>query len=133
MAQVGVKPTNGFVVPDGNWLLGLAGGQNQITQSGISAAGTTQAGSTPLPGGVSGIEVDTCGANAGVSLPFAFAGTELSIFNFNTGQTLTVYPSIANNPNTAAQDTINHTTTTTIATNTSKIFWCSKDGNWAAQ
>jgi hypothetical protein len=131
---VGNPPVNGYAVPDGVWLLGLAGGQNNSYQSGITAAGTTQATATQLPSGIALIEADTVASSTGVNLPPCLPGTELSLYN-NGAQTLTVYPAVANNPVTAAQDTINNGTSLTsgIATHVLQYFSCAKAGVWASK
>jgi len=133
LATVGTPPVSGGpALVDGTWLNGLAGGQNLSYQYAISAAGTTQATATQLPSGIALIEVDTVGSSAGVALPFCYQGTEFKVYN-NGANTLTFYPGVTNNPITAAQDTINNATTATASTHTSKLFYCAKNGNWAAQ
>jgi hypothetical protein len=133
--SVGIAPlANGtFATIDQTWLNGLAGGVNFTYQYGISAVGTNQATATQLPAGVFTLEVDTSGSGGatGVALPACFQGTQLSINN-NTAYTFDVYPAIVNNPITAAQDTINNTTSTTITTYARKTFSCAKNGVWAA-
>ncbi len=131
---VGIPPLPGFGLVDGNWLFGVANGQNANYQSGIVAAGTTQATATQLAAGVTLLEIDTCPASAGVALPPAIQGTELSIYN-NGAQTLTVYPSIANNQvlSPAAQDTINNGASVTIATHVVNYFTCAKNGIWSSK
>lgn len=130
----GIVPVPGFQVPDGSWLLGLAGGLNNTYQSGITAAGTTQATATQLPSGIALIEVDTAAASTGVNLPPCYPGTEFSVYN-NGAQTLTVYPAVANNPVTAAQDTINNGTTLSggIGSHALQVFSCAKAGVWASK
>jgi|SRR5882762_1812846 len=132
-AVTGNPPVNGFQTPDGTWLLGLAGGQNYAYQYGITAAGTTQATATPLPAGVYLLEADTVAASTGVNLPTCVPGTQIILYN-NGAQTLTVYPAVANNPATAAQDTINNNTTlpSGLATHVQIAFACVKAGVWSA-
>jgi hypothetical protein len=136
LAVSGVAPTinGGFVQPDASWLYGLAGGQNFSYQYGITAAGTNQATSTQLAAGVYLLEVDTAGSGGatGVALPPCFQGTQL-VVNDNTAYTIDVYPSIVNNSITAAQDTINNLTSTTITTYAAKTFSCAKNGVWSAK
>lgn len=130
----GVAPQNGFGMQDGTWLNGLAAGENCTYQSGVAAAGSTQAGSTQLQPGYALVEVDTVASSTGVALPPAIQGTEISIYN-NGANTLTVYPSIANNGATGAQDTINNGSSLSggIATHASALFFCAKNGAWAAK
>lgn len=132
MAVTGQAPVNGFGPVDGTWLQGLASGQNETYQYGISAAGTTQATATQLPAGINLMEIDTAAASSGVALPPCYQGTEFSIYN-NGANTVTFYPNVINNPTTSAQDTINNSTSTTIATHTPIFFFCAKNGNWAAK
>jgi len=139
MAQYGQAPVGGPGLVDGVWLGqgpgtpgGLSGGQNNAYISGLTAAGAAQATATAMADGYKLYEFDTVASSTGAALPTAFAGRELKIYN-KGAQTLTVYPAVANNPITAAQDTINNTTSKTIAQYVSVTFWCAKDGVWAAQ
>lgn len=133
VALVGQVPVPGFQAIDGSWLLGLASGTNLTYQYGITAAGTTQATATQLPAGIALLEVDTAAASTGVALPPCVAGTVVQLYN-NGAQTLTIYPSIANNGLTAAQDTINNGTSLSggLATHTQISFACAKNGVWGA-
>lgn len=132
LAATGQPPVNGFGAVDGTWLNGLAAGQNHAYLSGVTAAGTTQATCTPLPATAGLIEVDTTASSTGVCLPPALPGTDFAVYN-NGANTLTFYPAILNNPVTAAQDTINNTTSLTATTKTMRYFFCAKAGIWAAQ
>jgi hypothetical protein len=135
-AAVGIPPipSNGPGMVDGTWLNGVVGGLNYSYQSGFTAAGTTQATSLQLPSGIYLMEVDTAAASTGVALPPCIQGTHFFIYN-NGAQTLTIYPSIVNNPITAAQDTINNGTSLSggLATHTPETFFCAKNGVWAAK
>lgn len=133
-AATGVPPSTGFGLVDGTWLAGLAGGQNQTFQSGFTATGTTQATALQLPAGIAKLQVDTTAASTGVALPPCFAGTEVWLYN-NGASTLTIYPSIANNSVTAAQDTINSGTSFSggLATHVLALFGCAKNGVWGAK
>lgn len=133
-AAIGTPPQSGFQLVDGDWLNALAGGHNRVYQTGFTAVGTTQATALQLPTRTALMEVDTAAASTGVALPPALKGVEIALYN-NGAQTLTVYPSIANNPVTAAQDTINNGTSLSggMATHTAAIFFCAKDGVWAAK
>lgn len=131
---VGFPPQPGFQTPDGTWLLGLAGGLNNTYQSGITAAGTTQATATQLPSGIAMLEVDTAAASTGIALPPCLPGTEFGVYN-NGANTVSVYPAVANNPVTAAQDTINSATSLSggVATHVLQYFSCAKAGVWASK
>lgn len=135
-AVVGVAPipSNGPGLVDGMWLNGLAGGSNFSYQYAITAAGTTQATATALPANVYLVEVDTAAASTGVNLPPALPGTALVLYN-NGAQTLAVYPAVANNPITAAQDTINNGTSWSggVATHVKISCSAAKAGVWACQ
>lgn len=128
----GTAPQNGFGTVDGTWLNGLAGGQNESYISGLVGAGSTQAGATQVPSGYALIEFDTVASSTGAALPSCLAGTEFSIYN-NGANTLTVYPNVNNNPVTGSQDTINNTTSVTIATHVVDFFGCAKNGVWSAK
>ena len=130
-ATVGTPPIGGPGLVDGVWLNGLAGGQNMTYQYGLTAVGTNQATALQLPAGIYMLEVDTAGSGGatGVALPPCIQGTQVVVED-NTAYTIDVYPSIANNPVTAAQDTINNTTSTTITTYAQKRFSCGKNGVW---
>jgi len=135
-ASVGIAPLSGgtFATIDQTWALGVAGGQNFSYQYGLTAVGTNQATSLQLPAGVFLLEVDTAGSGGatGIALPTCLAGTQV-VVNDNTAYTVDVYPSIVNNPITAAQDTINNSTSTTITTYAAKTFSCAKNGVWSAK
>jgi hypothetical protein len=136
-AIVGTPPPagSGPGLVDGVWLNGLAGGLNETYQAGVSAAGTTQATATQLPASIALIQIDTVPASSGVNLPPAFAGTEIQVFN-STATTIKFYPPVANNPITAAQDTINGAASlsvTGVAGGTVSAFMCAKNGVWAAK
>jgi hypothetical protein len=136
MAVVGTPPTpaTGPGLVDGTWLNGLASGQNYSYQYAFTAVGTTQATALQLPAGIALLEVDTAGSGGatGVALPPCFQGAQITL-NDNTAYTIDVYPAIANNSITAAQDTINNTTSTTITTYAAKTFSCAKNGVWSAK
>jgi hypothetical protein len=126
-------PANGgFRLMDSQWVLGVSQGVNNTYASGLTGAGTTQATATALPANTSMYELDTVGASTGFNLPFAFSGTRLSIYNA-TGTTATIYPAVTNNPVTAAQDTINSSTSTTILTHVKLTCAAAKDGVWGCQ
>jgi hypothetical protein len=132
---VGTPPLsgNGFALQDGQWLLGLANGQNYSFQSGITALGTTQATAQQLAAAVYLQEVDTTASGTGVNLPSCQAGTQVVLYN-NGASTLTIYPTVPNNPGTGAQDTINNGTTLSggLASHTQIAFACIKTGVWSA-
>jgi hypothetical protein len=136
LATVGIAPNapSGFAMIDQAWILGVANGQNSSFVSGLTATGSTQAGALQIAAGIGLIEVDTAAASTGIALPACVAGTEVSVYN-NGASTLTVYPQIANNGLTGAQDTIQGATSLSggMATNTTNYFFCAKTGRWAAK
>src|ERR1700731_1463542 len=131
VAAVGTPPGTGPGLVDGAWLNGLAGGQNYTYQSGITAAGTTQATATQLPTNIYLIEIDTVASSTGVNLPPCIPGTQMQIYN-NGANTPPIYPAVPNNPITAAQDTINNGTSITLASHVATSPACAKAGVWYA-
>jgi hypothetical protein len=137
LAVTGTPPGQGPGLVDGVWLNGLANGLNNSYQYGISAAGTTQATATVLPASIAMLEIDTSltAGTSGVALPSCFAGSQIRLYN-NTAYTVYIYPSVTNNPITAAQDLINNTTggsNVTVTTYATKDISCMKNGVWGAQ
>lgn len=134
-AVVGTPPINGFATVDGNWLNGLAGGQNATFQSGIVAhAGGTQAACFNLPVGVYYMQIDTVATTGdSVCLPFAAAGTNVQIRN-NGANTVNIFGQSANNPLTGAADTINGTAGSSAyspTTQQSADCFVAKNGSWS--
>jgi hypothetical protein len=122
---------------DATWLNGLAAGQNQTFQSGLAAPNAANQGTaTPVPSGISMVEVDSSVNTGSLVLPFAVAGTEISIIQNGTG-VLNIYANAGTNPLTAAQDQINNASNATaFATVTSpSVTWfaCAKNGKWYAK
>jgi hypothetical protein len=120
-----------FAMIDQSWLYDLSGGRNLTYQSGVAAAGSSQATATQLSGAVALVEIDS--GTGGFNLPTCKAGTSLWVYN-KSGATLTAYPTVANNPVTGAQDTINGSTTKgSLSDATPYFFGCAKDGAWFAK
>jgi hypothetical protein len=132
LAVTGFLPQDGFGTVDGTYVKGIAKGLNFFFQSGIAAAGTTQATATQIPANRYLIEVDTVASGSGVALPPCLSGTSLSVYN-NSANALLVYPAVANNPKTGAQDTINNTTSVSVAAHTPEILSCALNGVWSAK
>ena len=134
---VGTPPGTGPQLVDGAWLLGISGGENQTF--GIVAApnAASQSTGTPIPSGVSLIEIDS-GVNTGsVVLPAAVAGTEISIINnLGSGNAVNVYANPATNQLTGTLDKIgnasNATATPISGATAGTIMWfaCAKNGAW---
>lgn len=125
-------PANGgFRLMDSAYVLGIAQGVNFTFINGITATGTTQATATQLIPGFAIVNIDTVAASTGVALPPCIAGTVIDIYN-NGLNTLTIYPSIANNPITGIQDTINAITSITLASHVAISPACGKNGGWGA-
>ena len=129
-AAIGFVPTSGFQLIDGDWLNGLAGGHNLTFQNGLTAVGTNQATSLQLADRIAVLEIDTSSASTGVAMPAALQGVAITVIN-NTANNITVYPQIANNPVTAAQDTFNNAATSyTLNAHTGSGFTSGKNGLW---
>jgi hypothetical protein len=126
---------------DGIWLLALAGGQNRVYESGLTAhAGGTQAAGFQIPSGFELIEFDTV-ANAADSaiLPFATTpGTIIVVIN-STATSMNVYANPGTNPVTGVADKLNGSTSAAVAvaagnttTPAAVRFYCVKAGVWQA-
>ncbi len=130
---VGTQPGNGPQLIDGTWVNGLAGGQNQTYQSGLTANNAaSQSTATSIPAGIAIVEVDTSVANGSLVLPFANAGTEFALNN-NTANSLDVYAQPGTNAATSSLDTINslsNTTAFSAGANAITVFMCAKNGKW---
>lgn len=127
---IGIAPPNGFATPDGNWLNAMAGGHNLLFQNGLTAIGSSQATSLQLLDRIAILEIDTSSASTGAALPVALAGVNIFVIN-NTANNITIYPSIANNPVTSAQDTFNNAATSfTLTAHSGTGFTCGKNGLW---
>lgn len=127
---IGEVPLNGFQLVDGTWLSGLAGGHNLLSQNGLTAVGSSQATALQLADRIAVLEIDTSSASTGAALPPALAGVNVFVIN-NTANNITIYPSIANNPVTSAQDTFNNAATSfTLNAHTGTGFTCGKNGLW---
>lgn len=128
--MVGTAPAKNArqALQDGLWLNGLANGQNRSYVNGITAhSGGTKAAAFQLPAAVSLIEVDTVAAdNDSVLAPQAAKGATFLIFNAGA-HTLNIYGRGTNTINGAATATAYSLTTGQTA-----IFFCAKDGSWAA-
>lgn len=131
---IGTVPTPGFQEIDGDFVNGITQGHNSVFQNGLTAGGNSQATALQLADRISMFEIDTVAASAGVALPPALAGMEISVYN-NGASTLTIYPSIVNNGATGAQDTINNGTSFSggVATHTGAYFFCAKNGVWCGK
>lgn len=133
---IGIRPSAGFSLIDGQWARELSNGNNDTGINGITAhSGGTQAAALALSNNFSLYEVDTVAAdNDSVSLPFAAIGERKMVFN-NGAHTLAIYASPNTNPLTGSTDVINKTVNTqsyTITTGQTVIFFCAKNGVWAA-
>jgi hypothetical protein len=124
-------PGDGPGLPDGKWLDGLAGGSNYRFRPNIVAAGSNQATATLLPSNRALLEIDS--GTGGYALPPCYSGVAFSVYN-NSGATLTAYPNVNNNPITAAQDTINGSSSLgSLSNHTLTIFSCANTGNWGSK
>jgi hypothetical protein len=134
-AVTGQPPVQGFQTPDGTWLLGLSGGQNQSYEFAITAkAGGTQTTCTNIAPGIYLNQVDTVASgNDSICLPFAVAGTNIQIRN-NGAQTMAIFAQSGTNLLTASTDTINNASNassyTVVAQNSADCF-AAKNGSWS--
>lgn len=133
----GVAPaTLGPALADGTWLIGLAQGLNRGVAFGVTAhAGGGQAAAQAMPTTSELTQVDTVAtASDSIALPFAVAGTIDFVFN-NGANTLAVFAQSGTNLLTGATDTINqlaNATSFTLTAGQSAVFFCCKNGKWAA-
>jgi hypothetical protein len=135
----GVPPGAGFELTDGAWLRALAGGLNVGQISGFTAnVSSSQSGGAQIPSGIALVEVDTSVTLGSVILPYAIAGTVLTIIN-NTLNQLYVYANPTFNRLTGTLDTINQsgsnsTPFTGVTASNSNVpvvtFYCAKNGLW---
>ena len=126
---IGQTPVGQQQLIDGDFVNGITQGHNMVAQNGLTAIGTNQATSLQLADRIAMFSVDTSSASTGVALPAALAGVSIFVAN-NTANNISAFPSIANNPVTSAQDTINNTTSATINAHTGTAFTCAKNGTW---
>ena len=140
-AVIGISPTpNGdFGMIHQQWLYNLAGGNNFLYASGITAhAGGGQTLATPLPPAANLIEVDTVASSSdSVLLPYALAGDAFIVRNAGTSA-MNIFANPGVNlaaGTTAGGDQINgaaNTTAFAISSNQSAMIFSAKNGVWSA-
>ena len=129
--SVGIAPNkgDGFELLDGGWAQGLAGGQNNNTQTVIAHAGGGQASAVPIGPNTAFAYISTVASAAdSVALPRAKKGQVVFVLN-GTATSANLY---AYN---GSSDKINGTAGSTafaIAGNKSAYFFCPSDGFWGA-
>lgn len=128
--MVGQTPPVGRrqALQDGVWLRGLANGQNRSSVNNLVAhAGGTKAAALQMPAAVSYISFVTVATGGDSALmPQAKAGTEVFVANAGAAS-MNIYG--------RGTDTINGVATATayaLGNGVSAIFFCAKDGAWAA-
>lgn len=140
---IGRQPQQGqgYGMPDFVWLLGMAGGNNRLVQSGVVAlAGGAQA-AAPVVGAPNsqGLEamfvmVETVVTAAdSIQLPNAINGKMLLIQN-RTANACAVFANAAINKATGIADVINalaNGTALSVPAGKIGMFFCAKDGFWA--
>jgi hypothetical protein len=120
----GVPPIPGFVMPDGNWLLALAGGQNQAVNPGLTASTTqTQAAGTDLAYGLNSV-TSVANASDAMTIPPAKSGCVVVMAN-NGGNALSLFPASGDAINDAAADAA-----VSVTDNTLSVYACMTDGTW---
>ena len=135
------KAGGGFSLQDSSWLLALAGGNNQISQSNpVALAGGAQAGA-PILGGMNaqGVEpfliriATVVTAADSFRLVNAIAGKSLLIHN-PTANACAIFAEPAVNKATGVVDIINglaNGTALSIPAGKIGLFFCAKDGFWS--
>lgn len=139
----GRAPQNGqgIGMPDFNWLLGLAGGDNHLVANATAFAGGGQASATQIGGinaqGYQPMLVCLTTVESGgdsCALPQAVAGKVLCVYN-STATSANLYASPSTNRATDTTDTINggaNGDAYALASHKAALFFCPKDGIWAA-
>lgn len=135
------QTNQGVGMPDFQWLVGLAGGDNQWTQTAAAFAGGGQANATQvgIPNAqnvqASLIRIGTvAAAGDSIMLPQAIKGKSLVVFN-DTANSMNVFADPDVNRATGALDTINALTNVTayaVAAGGRAMFFCAQDGKWAS-
>ena len=97
------------------------------SQDNVSAAGTTQAGATPVYNNI--VRVTTAATNAGILLPASQAGMEVQVLLGSgiAGTTLKVYPNGTDKINAGAAGAAY---SITVASVTAAEFICATAGQW---
>lgn len=126
-ALVGIVPHSGPQLIDGDYVVGLAQGNNFTYQSGITALGTTAANATALNPNTYMIEIDTAASGTGVLLPFAIASDVLLLRN-NGANNVVIYAQTATNSATGSVDTVNGGASITLNAGKSTICFAAKNG-----
>ncbi len=126
---------------DSDWLLGLAGGDNNGCQDVVATAGGNQANGALIGGVVNGVEASliriktVASANDSLQLPQAIQGRYLMVYN-GGAQTPYLFASPTVNKATGSLDTINGVANATqftgLATTKAALFFCPFNGVWAS-
>lgn len=132
---VGIPADSGFALQDSPFVNGIAAGQNAASQVITAFAGGGQAGAKGISPAALLVEIGTVVTAAdSVGLPFAVKGTWMLVFNASANSA-NIYGKVAINKLTGVIDTINGTAGSTayaLAGGVSALFFCPKDGIWAA-
>lgn len=127
---IGIAPPagSGPALQDGQWLLGVASGQNGSFQNRLIAhAGGTKAAAIQLAAGVKIFGFATVATNGDSALlPAAIAGTTIFVRNAGAAS-LSLYAKGTDKINGVAS-----ATAYSLAADTSAIFFCALDGAWSA-
>lgn len=127
---VGIAPPagSGPALQDGQWLLGLASGQNRNFQNRLVAhAGGTKAAGIQLAAGVAIFGFATVVTNGDSAImPAAIAGTVVCIRNAGAAS-LSLYAKGTDKINGVAS-----ATAYSLSADTSAIFFCAIDSAWSA-
>ncbi len=129
-------PNINFALQDGQWLLGLAGGVNELYAANITAhAGGGQASCFALVPGTQLYEVDTVATSGdSICLPFAVPGMDIQIRNAASANSMNVFGQTNSNALTGTADTINGTAGSSayaVPSNNSVACFVAKAGVWS--
>jgi hypothetical protein len=128
----GSRPVGDEQLISGRFVNGLSWGDNIVFKNGIGATGNSQATAFQMPTQVAIYQIDASTASTaiGVNMPPAIQGNNLFVIN-NTANAVTVYPPVANNAATGAQDTFNNNAASfSLPANSGVGFTCGKNGRW---
>ena|ERR1700755_1890744 len=133
---LGQMPTRGLELIDGQYVNGIANGNNATFQTLTAKAGGTQAAATPISATAAMVNVSVTATNGdSVVLNFAVAGRQILLVNSGAA-TLSVYGQVSGNKaNGNVVDKINGTVGSTaypVTTGQSVKFFCPTNGLWYA-
>jgi hypothetical protein len=93
----------------------------------LTAVGASQVAAAPV--NAANVEIPAGNAAAGVRLPPAYPGNEISILN-NSSNTQNVYPALGEQIQNGATGYATANTAVTVLTNVNAVYFCIKKGFW---